>query len=218
MLETDHKPLVPLIDSYDLDKTPVRCQSLLMRLMKFNAEAVHVLGKQFVVADNLSRNPLRDCTVSDTEQNVKAYVQAVVETRPITKDRLNTMTEATSNDDILQTAIRYTCNGWPSDSSRLPHNVLKYHAARAHLEVDGFLLNDDRIVVPLSMQKMVSQIHAGHQGLTKCWKRANISVWWPGVGRDITEIVNICELCIKNKPTQTKRSSHHRTSSIRSLA
>lgn len=206
VLQTDHKPLVPLINTYDLDKAPVRCQRLLMRLMKFNPEAVHVPGKQLIVADTLSRNPLQDCIVSDTEHEVKAYVQAVLETRPITKDRLNMIREATSNDNILQTVIRYTINGWPSDVSCLPHNLLKYHTARAHLsEVSGLLMHDDRIVIPITMQKTVlSQIHAGHQGLTKCRKRANMSVWWPGVGRDIAELVSTCEFCCKNKPTQRK--------------
>lgn len=130
-----------------------------------------------------SHNPLQGGTESDTEQDVKAYVQAVIGTRPITKDRLNAMREATSNDNILQMVIRYTSNGWPSDLSRLPHNLLKYHAARAHLsEVNGLLLHDDRIVVPLSMLKTVlSQIHAGHYKLVKA-----------------------CEFCIKNKPTQRK--------------
>ena len=105
-LQTDHKPLVPLINSYDLDKAPVRCQRLLMRLMKFNVEAVHVPGKQLIVADTLSRNPLRECGESDTEHKVKAYVQGVISTRPITADRLDNIREATSQDVTLQTVAR----------------------------------------------------------------------------------------------------------------
>ncbi|KAF7643587.1 hypothetical protein LDENG_00236830 [Lucifuga dentata] len=31
-----------------------------------------------------------------------------------------------------------------------------------------------------------------------------MSVWWPGIGQDITEMVKTCEFCLRNKPTQRK--------------
>lgn len=44
-LITDHKPMVPLMNSKDLDNVPIRCQRLLMRLMRSKAVAKYAPGK-----------------------------------------------------------------------------------------------------------------------------------------------------------------------------
>ena len=79
-LLTDHKPLVPLINQIDLDKTPLHCQRLLMRLMSFNARAEHNPGKDIVVADTLSKKPMKvdgnTQNVMGTEEDVQAYVDS----------------------------------------------------------------------------------------------------------------------------------------------
>ncbi|KAJ8381370.1 hypothetical protein SKAU_G00021480 [Synaphobranchus kaupii] len=157
--QTDYKPLVPLIYTYDLDKVPLRCQRLLMCLMKFNAKVVHVLGKQLVVADMLSRNPLTDSGVPDTAEDVNAFVQAVMSTRSVTSDRLDSIRAATRQDVDLQRVASYIHEGWPSDMSLIPYSLHGFHAARAHLsEVNGLLLHDDRIIIPASQRKLGSPV------------------------------------------------------------
>uniref|UniRef100_A0A1A8FJW6 Reverse transcriptase RNase H-like domain-containing protein n=1 Tax=Nothobranchius korthausae TaxID=1143690 RepID=A0A1A8FJW6_9TELE len=110
-LQTDHKPLVPLINSYDLDKTPLRCQRLLMRLMRFNVTAEHVPVKQLVVADALSRHPLHGCYQSETDSQVKAYVSNVVTSKPIKPQKLEEIRRATQRDPELQKAIIFIRQG-----------------------------------------------------------------------------------------------------------
>lgn len=112
-LQMDHKPLVPLINTYDLDKTPLLCQRLLMRLMRFNVKAVHVPGKSLVVADALSRNPLTGTGVSDTEVAVRAYVEAVIQAKPIPEAKLDAIREATSTDPMMREVMRFVNDGWP---------------------------------------------------------------------------------------------------------
>jgi hypothetical protein len=53
VLETDHKPLVPLLSSTDLSKLPPRIVRFRLQMMRFAPEIVHVPGKQQVVADSL---------------------------------------------------------------------------------------------------------------------------------------------------------------------
>uniref|UniRef100_A0A3Q3JIL2 Gypsy retrotransposon integrase-like protein 1 n=1 Tax=Monopterus albus TaxID=43700 RepID=A0A3Q3JIL2_MONAL len=82
--------------------------------------------------------------------------------------------------------------------------VRGFHAARAHLsESDGLVLYQDRIVIPTMLRSnILDQLHVGHQGLTECRERAKSSVWWPGIGAQITEKVRTCDFCREHKPTQ----------------
>lgn len=88
-LMTDHKPLVPLMNKCDIDQTPVRCQRLLMRMMKFNAKAEYVPGKDLVVADYLSRNPMATADIPDTVEEVQMYVDSMESTWPVSNQRLD---------------------------------------------------------------------------------------------------------------------------------
>ncbi|KAK7929206.1 hypothetical protein WMY93_005601 [Mugilogobius chulae] len=202
-LQTDHKPLVPLINTYDLDKAPPRCQRLLMRLLRFQVVAEHVPGKQLTVADTLSRNPLSNTSDCSTDNEVQVYLQSVVTNAPVSPQKLNDIRAATLHDEELTKVTSLIQNGWPSRQALHP-SLQGYYSARSQLsETDGLVLYQDRLVIPTTLRSdVLKRIHEGHQGLTKCRARAKMSVWWPGISRDITQLVTTCRFCIENKPSQ----------------
>ena len=56
-IETDHKPLVPLLGSKHLDTLPPRILRFRLRLARFDYTIQHVPGKLLCTADALSRAP-----------------------------------------------------------------------------------------------------------------------------------------------------------------
>lgn len=99
-LLTDHKPLVPLINTQDLNNTPLRCQRLLMRLRKYNPIAEYVPGKLLLVSDALSRSPTEKAE-STTEKDVEMYIDTIIKTRSATDRKLKEIRNATSKDSKL---------------------------------------------------------------------------------------------------------------------
>ncbi len=201
---TDHKPLVPIINEKDLDVTPIRCQRLLIRLMRYNGKAEHVPGKTLVLADLLSRKPLdNDEEDDDLEQDVNFLVQAVVANIPATREKIQEIKDASCSDKIVSSAMTMTKNGWP-DISEVPPEVRELYQARANLSVaDDLLMYGQRVVIPTSLREdMLQRLHNGHMGITKCKLRAQDTVWWPGISNDIQKHIEDCNFCKINKPVQ----------------
>ena len=57
-IETDHKPLVPLLGTKHLDCLPPRILRFRLRLARFDYDIEHVPGKHLYTAVTLSRSPL----------------------------------------------------------------------------------------------------------------------------------------------------------------
>ena len=205
-LQTDHKPLIPLINTRDLDQVPIRCQRLLMRLMRFSVVAEYAPGKSLVVADALSRSPLACKSPPDTVEDIELYVDSVTNNKPVSPERMKELKDATRDDPILKIAYVYTMSGWPNYQRDVPPDLRELFAVRGQLSIsDGLLLFGDRIVIPSAFRsEMLSRIHKGHLGINKCLDRARATVWWPGITVDIKQIVNACEFCQIKHPTQQK--------------
>ena len=202
---TDHKPLVPMINTMDLDKAPLRCQRLLMRLLKYSIKAEYVPGKDMVVPDVLSRSPRMNQDKPDLSDEVDAYVAGIEASWPASKDKLCQIRDATHKDALLVQAMNFTLHGWPAQSA-VPPDLLPLYKVRNELSVtDGLLVFRARIVVPEALQEdILDRIHDGHLGIMKCQERARTSVWWPGINQRIQQKIAACKHCIVEKPTQRK--------------
>ena len=207
--KTDHQPLVPLINQQDLDKVPLRCHRLLMRLMRFNPKAEYLPGKELVLADTLSRNPLSNPPeTSDTEEDVKAYVDAAEMMRLVSMAKMESIKSAISNDPQLSHVLDYTVNDWPKYAKDVPEQLRPSHAVRGSLSVvDVEIIYQNRLVIRPALQpEILERIHDGYQSVTKCRKRANTSVF-------IHNKVSNCDFCQENIESQgLKRTINHYTS------
>ena len=91
-----------------------------------------------------------------------------------------------SNAPMCQQILKYGQEGWPNKSRRDPE-LKPYWEARGDLtEGDGLLMHGQRIVVPkLLQQETLQKLHGGHQGILRCRLKANISVWWPSLSKQL---------------------------------
>ena len=201
-VETDHKPLVPLLSSKNLDELPIRVQRFRLRLMRFSYSISHVPGKDLVTADTLSRAPVLDPTLADEKFQLKlhAFLDLVIQNLPATEERLQEIQRHQDRDPVCSQVKHYCQYGWPHKST--PKGpIKKYAPAVEELSVHkGLLLRGNRLVIPPALRRdILGKIHSGHQGATKCRARARQSVWWPGIGKELEEVVSNCPVCCKHR-------------------
>ena len=200
-IETDHKPLIPLLGSKQLDNLPPRILRFRLRLARFNYSISHVPGKHMYTADTLSRAPTSEQSDPAVEELAELAMEACIAYLPASPHTLQQYREAQNSDPLCSLAMKYCRIGWPG-RTKVDDALQPYWDIQGELTLqDNLLLRGTRIVVPTSMQEeTLEKLHAGHQGIERCRQRARISVWWPGVSSQIEKMVSKCPQCVKERP------------------
>lgn len=199
LLETDHKPLVPLFTTTHLDRMPPRVLRFRLRLTRFDYEVKHVPGKALFTADALSRAPETKVPVeeyADTEYLIRALVAYL----PTDADHLERYRQAQQADALCSKVIDFCKTSWP-DKHAVSCELQPYWKERGQFSLcDDLLLHGGRIVIAQALQEeTLKKIHQGHQGMQKCRQRVMSSVWWPGVMKRMEQFVTSCPHCLKNR-------------------
>ncbi|XP_037520549.1 uncharacterized protein LOC119397183 [Rhipicephalus sanguineus] len=119
-IETDHKPLVPILSTKPIDSLTPRLQRLRLRMMRYDYETTFIPGKQLITADALSRQPLATQDSGDISGEVSTYASVVVGLLSSEVASLEKVAMAQKRDPTCKAIEAFTRNGWPAHKSKTP--------------------------------------------------------------------------------------------------
>ena len=100
-IETDHRPLIPLLGSKSLEDLPARIQRFRIRLMQFDYSISYVPGKLLYTADALSRAPQTgESTVDEVQDEAESLIEAVLAGLPASQQRLEEIRRHIQEDEV----------------------------------------------------------------------------------------------------------------------
>lgn len=199
-LETDHKPLIPIFSKKNLDDLSPRLQRIKLRMMRYSYSIFHTPGKKLYAADALSRQPqMCQDEPDELEEEVDAYIHMITSSLPATQNRLNELRNLQKSDSTCKLLEKLVLEGWPTSKKNLDESCLPYWNHRHEISIqDGLLMKGCRIIIPFNhTRKVLEQIHEGHMGITRCRARAKSAVYWPGINKEIEEMVKNCMSCLQ---------------------
>ena len=162
-IQTDHRALVPLFSTKNLEELPVRVERFRIRMLRFHFSIVHVPGKDLVLADTLLRAPEGLPTEQDLilVSDASAFIDFVMESLPASERRLKEIEEEQLNDPVCVEIAQYCAQGRP-DKSCLSAPLKQYYQLSSEISVvNGLLMRNSRIIIPTKVrEEVLAQIHA----------------------------------------------------------
>ena len=204
-LVTDHKPLVTILGpkSGIPSLAAARLQRWAITLSAYQYQIEFKRTHDHANADGLSRLPL-PVTQSIEPTDAEVFTVAQVDSLPVTSAQLGL---ATRRDPLLSKVWLYTKSGWPQ---QIPECLEPYRRRRHELSLQGdCLLWGMRVVVPKRHQeKVLQELHSGHQGIAKMKSVARSYDRWPGLDRSLESMVKNCQPCQQVQSTPAVAPLH----------
>ncbi len=111
------------------------------------------------------------------------------------------LASVTHTDPVLSKVLRLSQRGWPD---RVADSLRPYWLKRTELTIEsGCILWGVRVLIPARLrERVLDELHRGHQGIVRMKSLARSHVWWPGLDKDLEVRAKACTACqaIKNAP------------------
>ena len=220
---TDHRPLIPILNSYRLDEIEnLRLQRLRTRIMPYQFVAEWRKGSKNDAPDALSRFPVSEPTPAEEHAEfdigthngthdiepaptIAAARALAVGPQPLNAS-LKDLQHHAREDETYQELKELILNGFPETKAQLSEKLRPFWSVRHNLSIeDDFILYGCRLYIPTTQRPdILRRLHDSHQGLVRTKERARLIVYWPGLDHDITLTVNGCKRCQDDLPSHGK--------------
>jgi transposase InsO family protein len=193
---------------------------MMLRLQKFELEVVYKKGPLMFMADTLSRATLRQpnaegpgeteevMNMHDTRSATEREVEQIdmLQNLAVRETTLVQIKEHTEADSHLQALVRIVKEGWPSTQAEVSPELRVYHPFRDELTVqNGVIFKGERLIVPEGLRtEMKEKLHYNHGGVQATLRRAREVFYWPGMNKDIEDVIAKCNVCAQYRATNQK--------------
>lgn len=86
--------------------------------------------------------------------------------------------------------------GWPESRTDCPDSIKQFWNFRDELSVENdLIMKGSRIVIPHDLRTgLLNRLHVGHTGVEKTLRQARDILFWPGLTKDITDLILNCNI------------------------
>eukprot|EP00057_Strongylocentrotus_purpuratus_P029010 XP_011683484.1 PREDICTED: uncharacterized protein K02A2.6-like [Strongylocentrotus purpuratus] len=207
---TDHKPLETICRK-PLGSAPPRLQRLLVKIQGYDCDILYKPGSQMTLPDTLSRLPnprkredviveLRVDEVMELDENHDTDLASFT---PMKQTQLQ---RETASDPNLKQLSRIIHDGWPDVIKQVPSSSRIHWSYREELGVaNGIIFKGRQVLIPSTLQSdILEQLHTSHMGIERTRRLARDTVYWPGINKDIENLVKTCPACQENQDRQQR--------------
>ena len=125
---------------------------------------------------------------------------------PISDPKLEAIRLSCANDPTNVQSTSTT--GWPENWSKVSQELRLYLNFHDELSAaQGIILKGENAVIPHSLRKeMLEKIHTAYLGIVKSKKREKDILFWPGMGKDIENLISNCATCLQYQTSNMKET------------
>ncbi|UYV67096.1 K02A2.6-like, partial [Cordylochernes scorpioides] len=201
--QTDHKPLLAILKK-PLEELSPRLERLVLKLMRYDFNLEYVPGKVIHTADTLSRDSISEETIDTSDLDLQNTIMTL--NLKVTTKRYQEILRDMESDEEMIKLRDHILNGWPIHKKSVDYAVKPYWHCKEELYIwKDLICRGQRLVIPKVQRESILQtLHMSHQGISACKNRAHEAIYWPGLDREIEEMVYKCRICQESQPSQRK--------------